>query len=513
MIKSGGMKGMVLGLIASFSLFCGIAAESSSAERLVILHTNDTHSQIDPNDKGLGGILRRKAAIDSVRATEPNVILIDAGDAVQGTLYFSLFKGEVERKMMNALGYDIQILGNHEFDNGMESLAEQWSKSDAARLCTNYDLRSTPLSGLTQPYIILETGGKKIAFIAINLDPEGMIAPANTEGLVYLDGVKAANATAWHLKHNEGADMVVAVTHIGYDDVQGYSDIDLIGKSEDIDLVIGGHTHTRIDPSDPNSPAWLIPNLDGDSILVAQTPKGGVCLGEIDIDLSNLKPTSRLINIDSRLDDRIDPEAEAILTPYRHSIDSIQSIKIGTARREFTTDTPGLLNLISDFVADEGSKIAGKKVDLAIMNRGGIRCGIPAGPVTQGRIMMMLPFDNRIRILEIKGSDLLEAFDIMASRGGDGISRSARAVIDPTSHKCSSVTIDGEPIDPEKSYLVATIDYLANGGDYMKPLTRARTVAESDEILYESLIGQFLHGPLKGKKLNPDETPRMSVKQ
>lgn len=134
------------------------------------------------------------------------------------------------------------------------------------------------------------------------------------------------------------------------------------------------------------------------------------------------------------------------------------------------------------------------------MNRGGIRCGINKGPITQGRIMMMLPFDNRVVVLELKGSDLLEAFDVMASRGGDGISDSGRAVIDPETRKCSSVTIDGKPVDPEKSYTIATIDYLADGGDYMAPLKNGKLIAESDYKLYDDLINQFLHGWLRGQE-------------
>ncbi len=132
-------------------LLCGVLMAGGiavDAEELVILHTNDTHSQIEPNDRDLGGILRRKVLVDSVRTVHDNVLLIDAGDAVQGTLYFTLYGGEVERKMMNALGYDIQILGNHEFDNGMEALAEQWRGVNAEKLSTNYDMRGTPLDTL-----------------------------------------------------------------------------------------------------------------------------------------------------------------------------------------------------------------------------------------------------------------------------------------------------------------------------------------------------------------------------
>ena len=122
---------MVVGMVAS------MGAQEVMAQRLVILHTNDTHSQIDPDDKGRGGVLRRKALIDSVRGIEPNVLLVDAGDAVQGTLYFTLYKGEVEQKMLNALGYDVQILGNHEFDNGIAALARNYRNATPCLLYTS----------------------------------------------------------------------------------------------------------------------------------------------------------------------------------------------------------------------------------------------------------------------------------------------------------------------------------------------------------------------------------------
>ena len=144
------------------SIAISLTALASVAGNLVILHTNDTHSAIDPDDKGLGGIVRRKVLTDSVRASQPNVLLVDAGDAVQGTLYFTLYDGEVERRLMNELGYDIQILGNHEFDNGMERLAAQWRQLNAQRLSSNYDFRGTPLDSVFKPYAIKEYDGKKI---------------------------------------------------------------------------------------------------------------------------------------------------------------------------------------------------------------------------------------------------------------------------------------------------------------------------------------------------------------
>lgn len=183
--------------------FMAAAALSASclASDLVIIHTNDTHSQIDPTDKNLGGIQRRKALIDSIRATNENVLLVDAGDAVQGTLFFTLYGGEVEMKMLDALGYDVAILGNHDFDNGMEALKRNvTSTSHPAWLSTNYKFSDPELAKVFSPYRIYEFDGKKIGVIAINLNPKGMIAEGNYDGVTYLDGMEAANSTAWVLK-------------------------------------------------------------------------------------------------------------------------------------------------------------------------------------------------------------------------------------------------------------------------------------------------------------------------
>lgn len=496
------------------ALLCAavIGTRDASAERLVILHTNDTHSQIDPNNKNLGGILRRKVLVDSVRAAQPNVMLVDAGDAVQGTLYFSLYGGEVEQKMMNALGYDIQILGNHEFDNGMKELAKMYAPVKATKLSTNYDFSGTELDSFFKSYTIKKIGDKKVGFMAINIDPKGMIADKNAAGVKYLDGIEAANATAWHLKHNEKCDVVVALTHIGYGDEHepGYTDRDIAANSKNIDIIIGGHSHTAINPDKSDSPAWHVANASGDSILVTQTGKGGLYLGEIDMDLDNPRAAKyRLIPVNKRLDDRIDAATAAMLEPYRHGVDSIRSIKIGKAAAEMRPDTE-LLNFVSDFVLDEGRAIA-PNVDLAIVNKGGIRCAMPKGTITKGLIMQMLPFDNKVNVIDISGADLLDALNVMAKRGGDGVSRNVNVVYDPSTGKCTSVTINGKPLDKGKTYRLATIDYLRNGGDYMSSLTNGTEVAVSDRVLYDDLIDYIQSGKYKGKTIKGDAAVRMKA--
>lgn len=497
---------------AAMALSMAVASADEPAGRLVILHTNDTHSRIDPMDNGRGGLLRRKVVIDSVRAAEPEVLLIDAGDAVQGTLYFSLFGGEVERKLMNALGYDIQILGNHEFDNGIESLARQWGQLNAEKLSTNYDVRGTELEGILKPYTVREVEGRKIGFLAINLDPDGMISAANSRGVVYLDGIKAANAMAWYLRNVEHCDLVIALTHIGYAEAPGYVDLDLARASEDIDIIIGGHSHTLINPANPDGPSWKAVNAAGDSILVVQSGALGAWVGKIDINLSTLGSDYSLIAIDGRLDDRIDPTTAAILEPYRHNVDSILGLKVGYAATPIVKEDWGLVNFVTDFVEHRGEQVVGRKVDLALMNRGGIRCDMPKGDVTQGLLMQMLPFDNRVVVIELSGRDLLEAFDVMVTRGGDGVSGNVVAEFDPVTLKCTDVKIDGLPVDPDKIYTIATIDYLALGGDFLRSLKNGKEIARSNRILYDDFIDYFKNGPMKRKKVVANPGPRMIAK-
>lgn len=480
-------KSLILYTLMSFGLM-------GNAQKLVILHTNDTHSQLDPTDNDKGGILRRKVLIDSVRAVQPNVLLVDAGDAVQGTLYFTLFEGEAERMMMNNLGYDIQILGNHEFDNGTESLAKQWKELTAEKISTNYDLRDTPLEGIFKPYTIKEYDGKKVGILAVNLEPKGMIDDAKAVNVKYLDGIDAANAMAWYLKNILYADMVIAVTHIGYSDSTPPtpSDVDIAHASKNIDIIIGGHSHTEVDPKNPEKTPYRIANANGDTVLVAQTGGRGENLGEITFDFDNNKSSYRLIPVNKRLDNRIDAEAASILASYRTKVDSLKKVKIGRMAQELPAGSTELLNWVADVMLSMGQKMIDEPIDLAIVNKGGIRRGLPAGDITKELIMTMLPFDNHLNVLEIKGSDLIDAFKVMKKRGGDGISKG----------------FDWENTDPDHVYRLLTIDYLAHGGDYMESLKNGKITYISPKRLDETMI-EYLENYSKKPIKYTDNTPRM----
>ncbi len=482
-----------------------------SADKLVILHTNDTHSMIDPDDKdNLGGVARRKVIVDSVRAAEEHVLLIDAGDAVQGTLYFNLFGGELEQKLMNALDYDLRILGNHEFDNGVDSLAAVLRHADSKFLATNYDLSESPLADMFSKYDIRNYDGRKIGFIAINLEPAGMIAEGNYDGVKYLDAIESANSAAWWLKNIEGVDAVVAITHVGYDPTTPPGDVDIAKNSSDIDVIIGGHSHDLIKPGDEEMP-YRVKNRQGRDILVTQVGKSGKNIGKVAIDLENLTADYTTIPVDSRLDSRVTPEIPDLIRPYRQGVDSLMNHAIAKTAVELPQSSPALLNFCTDAVLDMGNQLA-KGIDFAILNKGGIRRGLPKGNITEGQIITMLPFDNRIEVMDIKGKDLMPTFTQMARTDGNGVSRGVEIVYSPktatSDAEVKSVVINGKPIDPEKTYRVATIDYLANGGDYMTSLTNHTTVAKSTDTLYKDLL-KYIKSTYKKRKINPDDSVRM----
>jgi len=495
----------------NFIISAGLMLAASvmmDAQTLTILHTNDTHSQVDPTagPEDMGGAARRKVLIDSIRSAVPSAMLVDAGDAVQGSMFFTLFGGEVEQKLLNGLGYDIQILGNHEFDNGMEALARNYRNATPVLLASNYDLRQTPLAGLFRPYLIKEVEGRKVAFMALNINPAGLIDEANWSGLRYLDTIEAANALAWYLKNIENVDMVVAISHIGLDEKSGANDRDVATRSRNIDVIIGGHSHTLIRPGSQQSMAV---NLDGDTVLIAQTGKKGLYLGEITLDIAARKASAKLHPVTSRLDALTDGTVERIVAPYRYMVDSVSAIKIGRAAVDFPQESPRLLNWLSDYVMERGAELAGTPVDLAIMNKGGIRNSLAKGVITKGDIMTMLPFDNRIVVLDIKGSDLLDNLKVMAGQGGNGLSRGMDVSYD--SSGVVSATLGGTPLDPQATYRLATISYLANGGDYMAPLKKGKIVVTSPDIIFNDIINSFEHGSRHGKTMKPDDKERMHL--
>ena len=509
----------ILGAVAFFNI--------GDAEKLVILHSNDTHSTIDPLPDGTGGVLQRKAIIDSVKNVEKNVILVDAGDVVQGTLYFKYFNGDVEYPLMDMMGYDIRVLGNHEFDNGMESLAKYYSRTKGTPLSANYDFTGTELDGIFQPYVIREAGGKKIGFIGLNIDPTSIIARKNFKGN-FMEVIPVANELASRLKNEEGCDLVVAVTHIGYTASNDKTfDIDLAQASKDIDLIIGGHTHTLIDPSQPDKNPSLIENAEGKPVRIVQTAKQGRYLGKLTVDLDQLplesgeQITYELIPVTNRFSpEKLDKNIIEFLKPYQASVDSVNNTVIAYSEYDLEkSSTGGLANLTADVAFEIGRNVADslkregveiEKLDMAIMNVGGIRHPMPKGAITEGQILSTYPFSNHQVIVGLKGADIIEALRISAARGGESVSGNVRVVTDPNG-VLKRVVIDGREMDPEKEYIVATIDYLAEGNDDLVSLANHRKIWESDYEVAIPILQWIKNRQKLGLKVAPDLGSRFVV--
>ncbi|MBQ3731410.1 MAG: bifunctional metallophosphatase/5'-nucleotidase [Muribaculaceae bacterium] len=499
--------------IRNFMLLCLcalMAIPALRAEHLMIIAVNDTHSQIDPASDGKGGVARRRAIYDQLRAQNPNTVLIHAGDAVQGTLFFSLYRGEVEYSLMDTLGYDMIILGNHEFDNGMEELAEHYRNVDAVKVCTNYDCSASPLEGLFQPYWIKAVGDKRVAFFGINVNPAGLIADTNCEGVRYQSAPSVADATARYLKEVQKVDYAVMVSHIGYSSYEPTEPNDtlIIGHSHYIDMVISSHSHTTIVPGGGMD---RIANADGKMIPIGQNGKSGKLVATYDLDLE----TGDIIYNHIVVDDRWDEAASRYtamnswLDHYRHGVDSIMNNPVGTSARFMKNSSDALQNWVSDAAVEIIKEISGiKDIDCAIMNKGGIRTDMPEGVVTEGLIGSMFPFDNRFVVLEMPGTELIESLKLMCGRGGDAVSKELKATYN-SKGELVKATVKGKKIDPKKTYIVATIDYLANGGDYMTPMTRCRRLFV-DTQKYGNHILEFVKRlQAQGKKIDAKNEVRI----
>lgn len=483
----------------------------AEAQKVVVLATNDTHSQIDPASDGMGGILRRRALFDQVRRDNKNVVIVDAGDDVQGTLYFALYKGAVEYACIDSLGYDMTIMGNHELDNGIESLAKYYNVMKTPRLSTNYDVSASCMAGTLKPYMIKAFGDKRMAFIAINLNPKGMIADGNYNGLRYLNAYDVADATAKYLKEVQKVDFVTMVSHIGYDSLEPSEPNDsiLVTRSHYIDMVVSAHSHTMIKPGDPRN---KVRNADGRIITIGQNNKSGKYVGRYDIDLATGEVEYSQVAIDKSLDAQAHyPAMEKWLTTYRHGVDSLMNTPVGTSARQMANQSAAFQNWLSDATVEIAKDLSGQKVDFAIMNKGGIRQDMPKGAVSEGLINSIFPFNNRFVVLEISGADLLDAFKVMAERGGDAISKELKVTFNAKG-EITSAKVNGKKVNPTATYHLATIDYLANGGDYMVPLQRAKRTWTDNKPYGGHMLNYVKALSAKGKMINASDEVRMAKK-
>ncbi len=271
-------------IILSFVLVLSTVA--AVAQKITILHTNDIHSTVMPLSEqlsdtlkaGRGGMMRCMAMVEDERKADPELLLFDSGDYSQGSAYYSMFKGEVEVGLMNMMGYDAAAIGNHEFDYGLDNLARLVKMADFPIVCANYDFTDTPLDSLVKPYVVIERTGKRIGVFGIGPKLEGLVAQANCQNVKFFDPISTSQRVVDKLLHGEQCDIVVCLSHLGWDMGDSLDFVDLITNVKGIDIVLGGHSHTYMEQME------YVEDPDGRMVPVDQNGKHGIYVGKIVIE-------------------------------------------------------------------------------------------------------------------------------------------------------------------------------------------------------------------------------------
>lgn len=271
---------------ACSGLTAPLLAVAAGEKLITILHTNDTHSQIDPlpaNDRlypDKGGVARRATLVKRIRKENPNTLMIDAGDVFQGTPYFNFYKGEVEYRVMSLIGYDVVTLGNHDFDNGVDALAAAMKFASFEFVSCNYDVRGTALESKVKPYAVRVVDGVRVGLFGMGVSPDNLITPENFKGVKYNDPVKAARDVVKTLREKERCTLVVGMSHLGYYPSPkdgGVGDSQVAEQVDGIDFIASGHTHTFMkEPVITKTPS-------GGSTMIFQVGRSGIYVGRVDL--------------------------------------------------------------------------------------------------------------------------------------------------------------------------------------------------------------------------------------
>ncbi|MBD3107742.1 5'-nucleotidase C-terminal domain-containing protein [Bacillus sp. AGMB 02131] len=465
------------------------------------MHTNDTHANLD-------NVAKRVTAVKEVRAKKPDSLLLDAGDVFSGTLYFNEFKGQADLQFMNLMKYDLMTMGNHEFDlgsspEGHTALADFVKKSKFSFVSTNVnyskdphlkklfsnEITSKPKSGKIYNGVIKTINGEKVGFFGLTTEEtKDISSPVNITFSNYIDEANEAVKAFEKL----GVNKIVAITHIGYDDNPAYdNDLTLAKEVDGIDIIVGGHSHTQLD-----QPVVIDEDENGatkDPTVIVQAYQYNEFLGTLDVEFDKkgkiVGHAGELIKI---ADKTADPEAEALLKPYKDKIDEIKNTPTeGVAAKPLTSPRDGgdvtkpsvrkneteLGNLITDGMLDKAKDFNPNTV-MAFQNGGGIRADINEGPITLGEILTVLPFGNTLATMELTGAEIKEALEhsvrlAPAENGGFLHVSGMKFIYDstkPAGNRVQTMEVknaDGSysAILPEQKYVIATNAFTAKGGD------------------------------------------------
>jgi 5'-nucleotidase/UDP-sugar diphosphatase len=495
-------------LIAVSPAFLHVVAQENRFS-IRILHTNDHHAHLEPikyGDRFLGGIARRRTLIDQIRVEskkdhEP-LLLLDAGDIFQGTLYFNQYQGQADLDFYNTLAYDAGTIGNHEFDRGQQVLANFITKAKFPIISANLDIASSsPLYGKVRPWHILDMKGEKIGIFGLTTTDTEILSSVG-DGVKFTDPIAAARTSVQNLKQ-QGINKIIALTHIGFE-----NDVVLAQKVPDIDIIIGAHSHTPVgNIPNANHPYPLVQkNGKKESVLVVTDWEWGKYLGDLSVSFDRAGKLIAWAGKPHAIDASIKPNPEFAnkLKAYAAPIESLRQKVIGQAlvaldgdRVKMRTGETALGNLIADAIL---AKTQGDRVQVALINAGGIRSSLPLGNITMGNVLEALPFGNTITRVELTGQQLIEALESGVSKAEQEEGRfpqvaGMRFVWNakfPVGKRVTKVEVKDasgkfQLLNPRAIYKVATNNFLASGGDGYRVFAESKNLLETGYLLSDAI--------------------------
>ncbi len=485
-------------------------ASSTGTFTLRVLHTNDTHAHLEPftpwGGVEQGGVARRYTLIKQIKAEGGNILLVDAGDVFQGTLYFIKYEGQADLWFMNRMGYEAMAVGNHEFDKGQQPLANFIDNANFPVLSANLDVSGTAvLNGKIKSYIIKEIGGQKVGIFGLTT-PDVEVISNIGEGVVVKDPIETARQMVSELQ-SQGVNKIIALTHLGYDE-----DKALAAAVDGIDLIIGGHSHTLLGNMEGAAGPYptVVNSPNGDPVLIVTAKCWGSYLGDLKVTFDENGKVTHYEGQPHFIDASIqaDPEFVTKLQEFAAPIEEMKNQVVGQAavdldgeREHVRTRETNLGNLITDAIL---WKTASDGTQIAIQNGGGIRATIPAGDVSLGKILEVLPFGNQIVDMDLTGQQIWDALENGVSRVEDVKGRfpqvsGLRFVWDPSQPPGSRI-VDVQvgskdtgytPLDLNATYRVAVNDFMAHGGDGYDSLTQGTNVYKTGVLLSDTLMEYF----------------------
>ena len=472
--------------LLGFVLFAGCVSGGSAVKweagktyELVLLHTNDHHGSVLPNG-GRGGLAERATFVKSVRAANPQVLLVDAGDINTGTALSNMFEAEADILAYNQIGYDAATFGNHEFDGTQAKLDKQLAKANFPFVSSNIKTSNGKFLGGNQ-YLVKNYDGFRVGIIGITTRRTLAIASPD-KSLTFLPEIEAAKAAVNLLKNKEKADIIIALTHLG--DVKESPDFvtsfELAAAVPGINIIVDGHSHSKYDTVKVAGDTWIVSANEWGKFV----GQGKLTIVNGTLLRFDWKPVE--INNADKKTYAADAGINALLAPYITKAEASLKEVVGEASDTFVFGNrltryqeTALGNMITDANVWYFKNVYNQNIDFAFHNGGNMRAELPKGPLTREQILTVLPFENYLYIVSLKGSEILELFQFIESiPQGTGafpqFSKEVRYTLDVPSKRISNLTIGGAAVDPNKTYRFCTNDYLLGGGDGYTVLTKAQ---------------------------------------